>query len=192
MQKTVNVELAGGIGNQLFQYYAGLSLALQNEATLRMTFHKNSKAFKLHNSFLGEFCLPYAIDALDHKHTQPAQDFLKRLAQELIQYSPRGFYKYLRYYQASSTGFDPRVSLLKPPIRLSGYFQSYKYYQFVKSFDENLGQLVLRDAGVEFSELTHIVENSRTTSIHIRRGDYVRISQTVGLLSADYYKNALQ
>ncbi len=77
-------------------------------------------------------------------------------------------------------------------IFLHGYFQSYKYF-------ENNKQTILDllEINNPFFELTvKNIDFSNSCSIHIRRGDYVKIAQTNPLnphplQSIDYYKKAI-
>lgn len=75
-------------------------------------------------------------------------------------------------------------------IMFKGFFQSYKYFDRYKSEIQNL-----------FKPNKHIIDNLKNkysfvfnndyVSLHIRRGDYVNLSQYHHNLSIDYYKNAV-
>ncbi len=63
---------------------------------------------------------------------------------------------------------------------ISGYFQSYKY------FDKYLGE-IKKILNIKKSETT----DKKIILIHIRRGDYINLSDYHLVMTEDYYKNAL-
>jgi len=84
----------------------------------------------------------------------------------------------------SHHGFDEDLFNNCPDdINLSGYFQSYKYFEDIKN-------KIKRD----FTFLptsTEIIPQKNTLAIHIRRTDYLGLPEYHTNLSEDYYKSAL-
>jgi hypothetical protein len=66
-----------------------------------------------------------------------------------------------------------------------GYFQSEKY------FDKELAKWLFQpDLAIDFSEYSHLFKGT-TCSVHVRRGDYLKISHIHPVLDMSYYKQAI-
>lgn len=145
-----------GIGNQLFCVTTALGYAYDNDAT------------------------PY---------------FPQIRTDSLINIYKDTFYKNMNIGRsgAFSTGFynEPSFSYdqikpLKGNIKISGYFQSYKY------FDDHRDK-ILKDLNIE--NIKDLLEkkygnHSDYISLHVRRGDYLKLSDYHHNLDIEYYKSA--
>lgn len=85
----------------------------------------------------------------------------------------------IRYYQPQPPFSSWRPFGIISPCRLEGYFQ---YYPTLEPF---LPELVEK-----FREALHVKESTNTTFLHIRRGDYLELSEIHSLQGLDYYYNA--
>ena len=189
----MSVQLGGGVGNQLFQYYAGLSFALRNKCLLNLYEYKDSKAFLLHGSRIQDFRIRSSIMLLDDKPDESFFEKLQYRSQRLKKGTPSFLFSQYTHYRSPVLGFDPKLDLLKPNLILSGYFQSYKYFEAAVGSNLELGTLdLVNDPTSYYFELLSLVKDFSTVALHVRRGDYVQISATVGLLDATYYKRALE
>ena len=99
--------------------------------------------------------------------------------------------KILRQYQSSVVGYDPELDNLKPPITISGYFQTWKYYEALK--DRNLVPEIniVNPSEWFLLMLEELRAHSRILGIHVRRGDYVG-NHNFGALSVVYYEAAVE
>jgi len=82
---------------------------------------------------------------------------------------------------------EPKFSYTEIPYQenllLKGYFQSYKYFL---DFEKEIQDL--------FTLPTNIFENTipNLTSIHVRRGDYIRLQNYHGVCPKEYYQKAME
>lgn len=88
-------------------------------------------------------------------------------------------------YAESSFGYS-EIPDLNGNVFLDGYFQSAKYFEHNRDF-------ILEELNIP--ELKSIVSEkygdfSSYTSIHVRRGDYLKLKDYHGLLDVEYYKKA--
>lgn len=153
----------GGLGNYMFQIAAALSLAEDNSTKSSFNF-KNAQ--RIHNdisTYKSNLFRKITVDDdLNIKNTYVERDF---------------FYSPIRY-----EGKD---------LRLHGYFQSEKYFKhnrdlILKTFDldKSTKDYVDRKYGSLFL--------GDTISLHVRRGDYVRLKHVYGdLFKRKYYKKAI-
>ncbi len=73
--------------------------------------------------------------------------------------------------------------------RLRGYFQSWLFQDFLKSRGLQ-PSLVLRKQSGWFTELSEEIARIKSLSIHVRRGDYYQLRESVGILDLNYYESA--
>jgi hypothetical protein len=192
MENSVRVKLAGGMGNQFFQYFAGLYLAQKNQCELSLMEFRNSKAFKLHGSTIREFDLACGVEIQEFNRGSSMREVFEHRIQKLEFLKARFPVKNYRFYKGSGTGFDSGLEKLQPPVTLSGYFQSYIYFKKVTSERPEAAFLNLRLRSREHDSILKIIKSNRVAAIHVRRGDYVRISKSVGILDFAYYANAVE
>lgn len=184
----VIVQLKGGLGNQLFQYAAGIALAEQHQVKLAVDISHLS-----HNQS-GDTMRPYELKNLVHPPlvAKPGQiaPFQKFLRNSIEKFLPN--YKRIVYKEPAFT-YDENFENADDNVYLSGYWQSEKYFskyeKLIKAnfvFGEQLTQKV--------QPFAVTLRSSESIAIHIRRGDLVsrELQDYHGILSAAYYNNAIR
>lgn len=187
----VVVGLAGGLGNQLFQYAAGRSLALKKNAILKLdiSFYKNNRE---------RF---YRLSEFEISAEKAIEDDLvffsglrnrSKLWRVFLKYLNTDFSK--KFYREAGFAFDKNVFDLMPPVYLDGYWQSEKYFKGAESKIRD--EIVLKKGFKNISEeILGKIENSNSVSLHIRRGDYLtgrKAADILGVLPLDYYERAVR
>ncbi|HAI83703.1 MAG TPA: alpha-1,2-fucosyltransferase, partial [Chitinophagaceae bacterium] len=115
------VQLKGGLGNQLFQYAAGLALRQMHNCELLVdtSFYTTTQERKFDLDYL----------TIDYKvaTTEELGEFdlpiYRKVWNRLVPVP------YKRIYREASFAFDATFHQLQPPIYLKGYWQSEKYFQ---------------------------------------------------------------
>jgi hypothetical protein len=74
-------------------------------------------------------------------------------------------------------------------IDLIGYFQNYNYFDFYKK--EIIKSIEPNNSITDFINSSYLDVPLRKTSIHIRRGDYLNLSDYHPVISLEYYRNAI-
>lgn len=180
------VRMKGGLGNQMFQYAAGRSLALNTGLPLVLDqrhYHREREhgyaleGFALADAPLGAAHLPPLL------RDRPLAYCLSRLNKR----EP----KLLR---ENGLGFDPAIAAVSEPIWLEGYFQSERYFSaHAATIRTELTPVSPLDAQ-NARWLTEIKAEPRAVSLHVRRGDYVRnlkFAAQHGTCTPNYYARAL-
>ena len=189
----VTVELTGGIGNQLFSYFAGAALTLKENSTLYLDPTHISNGNNRNQGSIESLCLP-GIFLADKKHKHSLYPFISRLENfavrkssllRLLDFKVRG------RYTSNDVGFDRNLSDLKPQVYLRGYFQTWRYFKLVLEARPTL-RLDLLNTSDWYQKMSKRILSEAPISIHLRRGDYSPLSRTVGLLSNSYYIRALK
>ncbi len=187
MIQAVTVGLSGGLGNQMFQYAAGRSLAIRLGAPLRLdnTWFLCRKA---RSYALGNFAVQATIQSCE----LPVPDVLKSLESRLV-----------RKWGATRMGvpifrephfhFCPAFAELESPVYLEGYWQSERYFESCR--DQIASDFTLREKVPEKClDILRTISSTDSICIHIRRGDYVSDPATARvheICSPDYYRRGV-
>jgi len=189
----LRVRLNGGVGNQLFQYSAGYALAQRWGKKLEIEIPRESlQIFHGHPR-------PYALDSFTITAAPKAFQPLYRLVTSRSPYlSPilAPLRKLLSITLIDEIpGKQTLPSLLSAPrpsgnISLSGYWQQPDVLPLIEE-KLRLELAFKRPAlGSNRLMLEMISKDPFAVSLHVRRGDYLKI-QDAPLLSLDYYQSAV-
>jgi hypothetical protein len=193
--KQLEFELAGGLGNQLFMFYAALSLARAKNKIPMFDINPLIKSNRVHK---GESI--YSLGLLNRHHTIRR----KAISREIFSSTRRlngwlsrrkrlqflGSHLSKRFYSPEEVGYVDPAEIEDSVCFISGYFQTWRY------FDETPDELKnpFKEARTSqwFQELADHFRNFPPISLHIRRGDYALAKNShIGLLSSLYYENFL-
>lgn len=180
------IQPVGGLGNQMFQYAAARCVALRNEAELSLDLSwfetAHDRQFAL---------LPFRIQASTYVEKadgagRPA--WLRRMVRRMVRHRAT-----MPIYREPHFHFSQDVLQLKSPIRMTGYFQSEKYFLDHANVIRREFSLAKPPAPAT-AAILDLIENSDAICLHVRRGDYVsdkRTSAYHGVCSLDYYAKGL-
>lgn len=184
------VRLLGGLGNQMFQYALGRSLALKNNTELKLDITA-FEVYKLHKYSLGE--------AFGANIKISSKDEINEFRRYRTRTGKRWFLRNLllsdtsKYFREKFSAFDPEVLTLGSDVYLDGYWQSEKYFKKIESVIRTDFSFTLPQ-GERDKEVFNLINESNSVSIHIRRADYVtdaNANKTLGTCSAEYYTKAV-
>lgn len=152
----VVVQLIGGLGNQLFQYAAAKSLAIEKKKKLCIDVSQ-FKNYKLHNYALNHFNIVSNIYEKPNKYLRKIVSFFQKRI----------------YYKETDFGYnDGLINIVAEHIFLEGYFQSEKYFfKYEKEIREDFE--IITPLKTITKETIEQIQKVNSVSIHIRRGDYL-------------------
>ncbi|WP_126246410.1 alpha-1,2-fucosyltransferase [Chitinophaga rhizosphaerae] len=175
------VQLKGGLGNQMFQYAAGRTLALRYDVPLYLD----------KGSYEPRQAAMYGLDGLKihaaaaSENMIPHPGLLGKVFNRLAPASMRSILREAHFH------YDPAFEAVKPPVYLKGYWQSWKYFAPVadvirEDFAFNI------DFSPEILAKAEALRNSNSVAMHFRRGDYTSTSAAVyhGICEPEYYERA--
>lgn len=188
----VVIRFSGGLGNQMFQYAAGLAISDRLKTNLLCDIdwfkHQNHRAFELNYVFGLDVPL---VSEVDKKNIMGLARLpvVRRLRSKWL----------LRALSSNQIVFEPHFHYwpgildVLGDIYLDGYWQSDKYFSSVETkVRENL------KFGLPFDDknevLAALINNAESVSLHIRRGDFFKSASAKSVHGVDlseYYKNAL-
>ena len=190
INKSVQINLQGGIGNQLFIYYAGLYWAQVNNADLIINtgvigiegVHHGAELDELHLVNKMVKIRPSSLELLTSKVFRKLSKnfFTARLLSAVRRKS----------YYSTVIGYDHDLLKHKHLRKIEGYFQTYRYFDGIQT--PKLQTLRMKLQSDWFSELNEELEATPFIAIHVRRGDFKNFATEVGLLSEPYYRRGIQ
>lgn len=187
------VKLIGGLGNQMFQYSAGLVLAKKNNTHLSL----DTRTFvdqKIHNGFELDrvFCIESSI--AKEKEIKKLIGWRYYKIGKYILANHQKFFKGHHYYQEKDVTFNHEFLSLKDHCYLSGYWQSEKYFSNYTDLIREQFKFKIFSSSQNVVVADTIKKTPNTISLHIRRGDYLSTvdARSVHFVcNLDYYKRAM-
>jgi len=197
----VVVRLFGGLGNQMFQYAAGRSIAYMNNKVLKLDitsgfredFYKRKyclKHFNIEEHIASKSELPRLL--INHSESASIYGKTIRFINSLFPLDKKFIYK------EKSLLFDPTIFKPRDRIYLIGYWQSEKYFS-------NIEPIILSEYSFKTipanrnKEIAERISNDNSVGIHLRRlygvsGDKVfrKHKKVYGTSSMQYYRNAIE
>lgn len=182
----VRVELNGGLGNQMFQAAAGLTLAHRIGAGLDFDISPLKRVPRTFD------LTPFAIPATLYDKNSADRSPLARIFKSKHAAAPADWKGAV--WTEKAFHYDPDFEKLSTSAYLIGYFQSPRYFESSADLVRKVFELQphLSDAGKTYAQATR---GEDTVAVHIRRGDYVsnpKATAIHGILDADYYDRALR
>lgn len=178
-------KLQGGLGNQMFQYSVGRSLARRLNVPLKLDTNHYSNDIK-RQYYLGDFTIYSEIARSDE---------IKRLKNDSILNKMTGRFLGKRngaIFKEPDRNFHAEVLNLPDNTYLDGFWQSEKYFIDIENIIRR--EFSLKEPlSVASNSLLELIDKSDSVSIHIRRGDYIlpKYRKIFHQCSAEYYQNAI-
>lgn len=178
--------LQGGLGNQMFQYAAGLRLATARHTQLKLDLtlldargSRTPRTYELHRFRISaERATPEETEALLAKRPLAAR--ISRRLDRRAAARERHFH------------YDAAVARLPDGTCLQGYWQSERYFGDVAARVREEFSFERAPSGRN-AELAREIAGRAAVSVHVRRGDYAADATTRafhGLCPIDYYHRA--
>jgi hypothetical protein len=181
------MRLYGGLGNQMFQYALGRRLALLKKTSLwfDLTWFAETRPD-------GGTKREFQLDRFRIR----GRRLPDRLCEHLLHKSPFQILNWLETpsrFDEQGPGFDARVFDCPRMAYIDGYWQTEKYFDAIESTIRNDFALVASLAPARRKILDRL-KGRKSTSVHVRRGDYVEnpaASALHGVCSAEWYAQAM-
>jgi hypothetical protein len=186
----VSVRLFGGLGNQIFQYMAGKSLAIDRNCQLHVDSGWLRDGYSHEKSTISEFKFFLPEHQYEQMHRNRIHLYIDRLATVFARNS-RVVARLLRINAPKSVGFED-LTEIECGTQLRGYYQSPRYFEkLVNSGVISQASFELLQPSKAFKLLASQLETSGYIAIHVRGGDYLNKKSEYVELPIDYYLDAL-
>lgn len=185
-------QLIGGLGNQLFQYAVARRIAHFKNCQIKLDLsgfrNYNLRTYRLsYFNIIENIASPDEIASLKGSQGKNLPILALGLINKIQPYYKRSYIKECHFH------FDP--NMMKAPCNayLEGYWQSEKYFKDIENIIRSEFTLKHEPDAIN-KEIYHIIGNSNSVSIHVRRGDYISnpiTNQVHGVCPLDYYYRAI-
>lgn len=195
--------LNGGLGNQMFQYAAGLALAHERRTVLKLdvSWFREYAEFEAHNI--------YGLSCFNITEQFATQDEIDRLCGRPLSRSERlalpiartlRLHHYVRSHtplgrlHSGAFNFSPAFHQLPDQTMISGWWQSEKFFAPVAEL-LRLHFSFRYPPRPEVAAMAEQIRRGPSAAIHFRRGDYTRnatFNQKIGVVGSSYYARAVQ
>lgn len=197
------IRISGGLGNQMFQYAAGLAISLHNNAEflLDLSFFKKCDFGDTKRDF---YLNNFNISGNIAKDSDIAGIGLPNMTKkDILSKSKRKLFRITEYFKPIYRKkiiiepyfhFCPDILKIKKNCYLSGVWQSEKYFKNIKNIIRK--EFTLKnEPNIELTNWIKIINKYNSISLHIRRGDYInsqKTNQFHGVCSLSYYYSAIE
>lgn len=185
-------ELKGGLGNQLFQYFAGQIIGRETSDNIVFSLPDNGLHKVHYASSILDLELPKLVET-DFVETDRSGSTWRRGRRWLSrnsEFSRNLFNRYSDTYISGTIGFDSNLLKFSKSEFFEGYFQTYRY---VAAFQEK-SEILLRPKrpSSPYGLQLERIRKEQPIVFHVRRGDYKPLKNSIGILGSGYYKNAMK
>ena len=181
-KREIHVRVVGGLGNQLFVYFAGRYLSRVSSRELVLNIDDASRVHSFYD--LRSFREISGLRIISAKY--PTASMLKRIMHSLRYRLPIAFRvidSFLGNYVDQGLSSNVlRSQSRRGSVKFTGYFQDFEY----------IDKLQELKAGEEVLTLFNEPRiNKNLLTIHIRRGDFINEKTTHGCLKSQWYHQAI-
>ncbi|CAN5411486.1 alpha-1,2-fucosyltransferase [soil metagenome] len=190
--RNVMVRLKGGLGNQMFQYAAGKSLAVRLGVPLKL----DTSFLEIKNVDQGYTLRNFELDVFNIDATVATKTEVSHCRKPLnynIISKYFSFFSKTDIFPESQATYQPEFEKLHAPVYLEGYWQTEKYFLSIASRLKEKDFTPLAEISSRNALLLNEINSCNCVSIHVRRGDYVNNPSTNkfhGICSELYYEQA--
>lgn len=177
----IEINLKGGLGNQMFQYATARNLSIKYKTDLVL----NTEYFL--NIPKGDVPRKYQLDIFNIDKNIKIKETINPIKKIWQKLSLKFFGQKIQIPVANAL---LKIGL---PVCLNGYFQNEKYFKDIRNI--LLKEFTLtKQLEVEAEKIKNILEKSESVCLNVRRSDYLRPEniKMFGTLNMEYYNNAIE
>ena len=187
LSSMIVIRMVGGLGNQLFQYTMAKALAVKHHVPIGVDTTSLEGGDKE-----GHFRRKFKLDQLDVNFKKIP---LKKIREYVWITGNRYIDDYIirkfRFFEKNvwrDNGIVEDFNKLPDDIYLNGYFGSPDYLKGLYKILQK--EIRLKDTR-HIKKVLRSVKNSNSVSLHVRRGDLLKLKNSY-ILPTDYYKKAIK
>jgi len=174
------IKLQGGLGNQMFQYAIGRSLAVKHAVPLYLDHSFLERNPSNHGCFTTR---KFELGVFNIKANKLSTSSID----DIYDANPDITFK---VYNEKPVPYDPSLKKIKPNLYMIGYWQSHLYFDNISAILREDFRFKESDIFQRNQQIVDLLVNSNSVAIHIRRGDYLG-NPFLCLCTMNYYRRAI-
>ena len=189
-ERTLSIDLLGGVGNQLFRYYAATFIAENLNLRVRFFLGKLPESHSQFNSRIEDLGYPIVPETGAHpsRYSLFSRKVLNYVCAKSVFLRKVDLFFRGIHTERGLGALEECNLILKRfesfpyprNIHLDGHFQDIMYFSMASTSIPGIHASQIKDTDLE-----------NLCVVHIRRGDFKSHKSDIGLLSKNYYKNAM-
>lgn len=182
------IKILGGLGNQMFQY-AFYKALIEKGYSVKADI-SDFEGYSLHNGYELKKVFDINIKQSTISENYKVGKLKSKIDKYLLKWGLKKNY-YADFLPIDAITYHPEVFNIKSDMYLWGYWQSYKYFEDIKT--KILSDFIFNECLDEKNKMImEMISNTNSVSLHIRRGDYVDNKIVENICTNIYYKNAVE
>lgn len=185
------VNILGGLGNQMFQYAFAVALQQKFPDERVLIDPSGFKGYPLHNGYelkrIFNATIPEATVKEQMSVFYPLRNY--RMWQIGTRILPR---RKTVIRESEDMDYDANILRADKSAYYLGYWQTEKYFKDIREQIIDAFKFPELPSDSPNIEVIDKISSKNAVSLHVRRGDYVKIGNTQGICTLDYYKKALK
>lgn len=190
------VRLTWGLWNQLFQYthWRFLSKKYNQKLFLDYTRYKRSQKYSNllqithRNIELQKFNIKWEITYNNKNIPFYEKDYNRKILNNILE---KCWSIFKRINKRHILQWKDKIENIKKTYYLEWVYADYKYPQAIR--EEIIKEITpIKKLDKENLKLIDSMSNKNTTSIHVRRGDYLKIKDKIWICDLEYYTKAIK
>ena len=192
---SIIVQLAGGLGNQMFQYAAARAVSHRLQLPLKLDISRLQKSktrtYQLHHfSIIEDFATEKDLQMYSSIEEKSGLiiSAIKKVKHHLLPWYKQSVIEQRGYH------YHEDFHRIKKSCYLKGYWQSENYFKMIEHLIRDDFR-IKKETDAQNRELINQISGTESVSVHIRRGDYVENPVTKknhGILGLTYYERAAE
>lgn len=190
-------KLNGGIGNQLFQYAIGKSLAVQKKTILKLdvSYFSWDVNSELQRKFLlNKYNIDCEIASRDEIEKILYAKNIHRFISRKIMANKIPYYKENLVIEKDMY-YDENIFKTRKNVILEGYWPNERYFANVKEVLHKELRLKEENISTSFKNSFRKITSTESVSVHVRRSDYINTNNgsfdIFGVCDKKYYEKAV-
>ncbi len=188
----ITVRLTGGLGNQMFQYALGRTLAERHHTSLALDV-TSYQSDKLREFSLGMFNVDQRFGEFPRRRLVRALGRRLGIPGFTLDLGPVRIPRITYVLRQRNFGFDPAVLEAPDNVYVDGYWQSEKYFKEIELIIRL--QFALNGTSDNVLALARHIQSVEAVCVNVRREDYVTdptVSEFMGFVGLDYYAESMK
>ncbi len=191
MKARERLELSGGLGNQLFQFTAGLARSIHKGAPISFDISRIDHGVTSREEKISDSVRVASLDPVNYSFVSSKLPRIYDVITHRSTFARRVDDLFRPSYFSPAPGYDEVIFDGKKVAVLRGYFQSWKYLDYLDSQNVKI-RLEVKNSQSVVEKYSEIFDFENDVAVHVRRGDYAKFKESIGLLTNNYYLNAIK